>query len=152
MLQLCETLKGDSETVIERWTHLTHGAPWSELSTEQLIDHLPALLYAIIDAALCDENEPARRRVISEAYRHGVHRRQNAFDGESMLKEYRLLRAAIWERTQARADHTRATKGILRIDRAISAATVAGMIGFHCQDSSDEVGADVMTALLARWG
>ena len=74
MLQLCETLKGDSGTVIERWTHLTHGAPWSELSTEQLIDHLPALLYAIIDAALCDENEPARRRVISEAYRHGVHR------------------------------------------------------------------------------
>jgi hypothetical protein len=89
----------------------------------------------MIEGVLCEHGSHiARRKVVEQATIHGQSRRANGLSLEIILREQSYLRAATWKFLTGQVDwehESTIISEILRLDAAISVATLASFVGFH---------------------
>lgn len=130
----CARLESSIPEIVLEFQRLTDAPPWSNLSDPEWHDHLPPLLSATFEAAICEGGHAARRRTIELSTKHGSTRRRQGFSPEEMLNEYYLLRNATWAFIHTDVEHHDAVRGIIRLDAALSVATLGSLAGFHRED------------------
>jgi hypothetical protein len=135
MSTLCDGLDSNIPAIVAQWKQLTNKPPWTTLSESDWVDHLPPLLRAMIEGVLClGGSHPARERVVEQAILHGAHRRRHGLSIDNILEEQAQLRQATWrfltDKTESVANSEIVTE-IVRLDAAISVATLASLTGFH---------------------
>lgn len=113
-----------------RIDEVTDRAPWSRLSREDRVDHLPPLLTALITPLTTDQ-VGANERLLEEAYTHGTHRREQQMSEEILLDEYYILRDQAYRALRTGRSMETAIALTYRLDPAITEATVASLLGFH---------------------
>jgi hypothetical protein len=132
---LCEHLDANIAEIVAEWQRLTHRPPWTSLTESQWVDHLPPLLRAMIEAAACSPgSHDARRRVVEFALVHGEHRRALELPFDILFDEHSCLRNATWRLLTDRSGpnlNDSVVAEIVRIDAAVSFATMASLRGYH---------------------
>lgn len=139
--------------IVTEFERLTGTAPWTQLTEPQLRDHLPPLLHALMDSTAGSlGSADARERAVTLAAAHGEVRRRQDFSAESLLAEYYLLRNAMWNYIDKDVRSHDAVSSIIRLDAAVSIATLASLAGFH-RDEYEQVGLwpGVLTNMLRQW-
>jgi hypothetical protein len=116
--------------------------PWIPHPTRTW-DHLPDLVHSLADAALTQSpGEADIRMLIATAMVHGNSRRNEGANLEEIFGDYYRLRTAMWEYLQERQIPANvATQAVLNIDRAITTATTASLLGYHERDIEADGGA-----------
>jgi hypothetical protein len=114
------------------------------------------LLPRLIEAACASADHSARELMVKCAATHGVNRRDLHFEPEAMLEEHYLLRSATWNMLHvhaAAADTiSQATSDLLRLDAAISVATLSRMIGYYKREAVDSgTWPDALAEVIRRW-
>jgi hypothetical protein len=135
MSTLCDGLDSNISAIVAQWKQLTNRPPWTTLSAADWVDHLPPLLRAMIEGVVCHGgSHEARQRVVEQAILHGAHRRRHGLSLDNILEEQAQLRQATWrfltEKAESIVNSTIVTE-IVRLDGAISVATIASLSGFH---------------------
>ncbi len=122
--------------VLERWDTIRKAEHWLELPDELSHDHLPDLVAAVIEAAVCTEfAEAPLRAVVMAAAEHGDQRRAAGFAEGLIFREYYLLRSALWTVLEARWGAEPGVFDVLaRVDSSITAATGGSLRGFHREE------------------
>jgi hypothetical protein len=139
--------------IVTEFQRLTSTAPWTNLSDAEWRDHLSPLLHALLDSTTgaqgCSE---ARERSINLAAAHGQARRQQNIPAETLLQEYYLLRNAMWNHIDKDVRGQDAVTSIIRLDAAVSIATLASLAGYH-KDEYEQVGLwpGVLTNMVKQW-
>src|SRR5262245_32751701 len=132
---LCESLENNITSIVAEWKRLTDKPPWTSLTDSQRIDHLPPLLRAMIEGAVCGPgSHEARLHVVESAIKHGEQRRAVGFPLEAIFDEHSFLRMATWRfltRETKSLSHSGIVAEIIRLDAAIGIATLASLRGFH---------------------
>lgn len=133
MRELCEDIKSNLEEILHEWDSLVREESWHSLPSTDVIDHLPEVTVALIDAGLCrPHDENAHRQKLLSAAAHGEHRREQGMPEHLMLTEYHLLRQAIWRYLTRRFGTSKeTTTAIMRIDSVITLATSASLWGYN---------------------
>ena len=126
--------------IVDEYQRLTDVPPWNQLCEKDWRDHLPPLLHALLTASLIDERDhPSKEATVELAAIHGATRRKQGFTPDLVLQEYYLMRNATWKFINTDATHHDAVASIIRLDAAISIATLACLAGFH-RDSYEKAG------------
>jgi hypothetical protein len=153
---LCDGLDANISAIVDEWKRLTDRPPWNTLPESEWVNHLPPLLRAMIAGVICNHgSHEARRNVIEKALVHGAHRRAHGLTVEIILEEQAELRTATWHFLTGKVDSV-ATSGILgeilRLDAAVSVATLASITGFH-RAEVERTGEwnDTVAKLLKNW-
>lgn len=135
MLHLCLELKQHADDVIALWESLAVSEPWLLLPQQDRVDHLPDVIRAISDAALCTAGATVPLRELTDlCVVHGLHRAEQGVPDHVIPMEYDLLRRATWiflRRHSKVAEGQTDVTAILRVDAAISVAMRAAIIGYH---------------------
>lgn len=134
---LCESLKANADqiaaTVIEKWRKIGVTEPWHALPDGLDFDHLPELIAALADAALCTVYDAILCREVAElAARHGEHRADEGLHEALIYREYHLLRRALW--IQMKEEHGETATvyyATMRVDALISMAIAASLHGLN---------------------
>lgn len=132
---LCESRDENIAEIVAEWQRLTDREPWRSLSHSDWVDHLPPLLEAMLDAAVCGSgSHEGRGRVIDTAMQHGEHRRAHKLPIDVLLDEHSALRTAVW-RFLSRRLGPETTKDslaeIIRFDTAGTFAAMGSLYGYH---------------------
>ncbi|HEY9225389.1 MAG TPA: hypothetical protein VIP11_02000 [Gemmatimonadaceae bacterium] len=156
MAVLCNDLSGNVAAIVSDWKRLTNKPPWSTMPERDWVDYLPPLLTAMINGVICQAgSHDARRTVVERGTIHGEHRRAHGFSVEDMFEEAALLRRATWNFLTNKVESVTESGivgEILRLDAAISVATLAGMAGFHKVELERANRWDsIVDRLLAHW-
>lgn len=134
----CEDLKSRIADIMLEMTALIADEPWIRLPAEHRVDSLPQAMERLFDWALCDpELESHRSMALEFAALHGRTRREQQLGDEILLREYYLLREAVWRvlRGLYPSDAGDDTVVVMaRIDRAISTTTRAALLGYYSDD------------------
>ncbi len=89
----------------------------------------------MIEGVVCgDASHAARKDVVQQALIHGANRRTHGLSVDIVLEEQSELRAAAWRFLTDSAQPATLSEvlaEILRLDSAISIATLASLTGFH---------------------
>lgn len=118
--------------IVHRLDAVTNREPWTRLSREERINHLPPLLGALLTSALvAGDQRGAGAELVENATIHGQHRRQQRFDEEILLDEYYLLRDHAYRVLRAHHTPDEIIEITLRLDPAITIASVASLRGYH---------------------
>ena len=154
MKALCDVMKVSTAEVIRLWEEASARQPWLLLPEHDRIDHLPEVLERVADAVLCEQ--PTREGLLAlarAATKHGQDRVRQGLPDILVLNEYHLLRDAIWaffrqladwrdtgDRSGTRSEGPSETvrpattaEAILRVDTALTVATRASLLGYHCE-------------------
>lgn len=130
---LCAHLDEHVEEIVTEWLAVATEEPWSGLTRDERLNHLPDLVRGILDASLCTPAEPrAHREKVAAAIQHGMQRRRQGFDGTLLFAAYTFIREAM-RRHLLECDLPRpaATEALLRIDIATTVASLASLRGFY---------------------
>lgn len=135
--ELCAAIRENrhavAREVVDAWDRIGVEEPWLRLPDDLDHDHLPDLIDALAEVALCTFFHPgAFERKLGLAIRHGEDRRSDGFDEPLLFREYHLLRRGLWRHIRRNCDDaSRGAEAILRIDAVITHATAASLRGFH---------------------
>jgi len=139
---LCESRDENIAAIVARWKHLTDREPWRSLSPREWVDHLPPLLGAMLDAAVCGAgSHDGRRRVIEAAMQHGEHRRAAGLPVDVLFDEHSELRTAVWQFLTGHIDPDLtddALEEIIRFDTAGTFAALGSLRGYHRREIERE--------------
>ena len=131
----CEHLKDRIADIMLEMTALTADEPWVSLPAEHRVDGLPNATERLFDWALCDpENESHRVMALEVAAVHGRTRREQGLGDDVLLREYYLLREAIWRVVRALHGGDVTTEKVVvmgRLDRALSTSQRAALLGYY---------------------
>ena len=128
----CDEVKANLPEILVEWHAITCENPWLSMPADARIDHLPDLIHALNDAALCLPNDStARLRLFTAAATHGKDRRIHGFPDKLLLTEHYLLREAMWRYLRQIALPDEAGFAIMLIDSAITLASRASLYGYH---------------------
>jgi hypothetical protein len=120
------------DEIVGRWITLQIDEPWVRLPMRDLIDHLPAVITALVGASLSEpRNVDKHRTKVAAAAEHGRQRRRAGFDHEVIFQEYYGIRNALWAVVRPRYSEERGAEAMLRMDSAISIALRASLLGYH---------------------
>ena len=120
------------DEIVGRWITLQIDEPWVQLPMRDLIDHLPAVITALVGASLSEPGSADRHRAkVKAAAEHGRQRRRAGFEQEVIFQEYYGIRNALWAVVRPRYSEARGAEAMLRMDSAISVALRASLLGFH---------------------
>ncbi|HEU4997182.1 MAG TPA: hypothetical protein VFT29_20335 [Gemmatimonadaceae bacterium] len=139
--------------IVTEFQRLTSVPPWTSLTEVEWRDHLPPLLHALFDSTVSSTVSPeAREKSVSLAAAHGEIRRKQEMSAESLLTEYYLLRNAMWNHIDKDVRTPDAVSSIIRLDAAVSIATLASLAGYH-RDEYEQVGLwpGVLTNMVKQW-
>jgi hypothetical protein len=117
---------------LEEWTDLAEREPWLRIPPRLSMDHLPELIRALATTALVTFFARAQRDELADcAVRHGEHRFQAGIAEEVLIREYELLRWALWGRLKQRWPLATASEAIILLDSALTFAHGATLRGYH---------------------
>ena len=120
------------DEIVGRWITLQIDEPWVRLPMRDLIDHLPAVITALVGASLSEPRSADRHRAkVQAAADHGRQRRLAGIDHEVIFQEYYGVRNALWAVVRPRYSEARGAEAMLRMDSAISVALRASLLGYH---------------------
>src|SRR3712207_1473331 len=120
------------DEIIGNWITLQLHEPWVSLPLPDLVDHLPAVIAAMVHASLSEPESLERHRVkVAAAAEHGRQRRESGFDDDVVFQEYYGIRNALWKLIRPSFPGWRGAEAMLRLDTAISVALRASLVGFH---------------------
>jgi len=146
------------DEIVGRWIALQIDEPWVRLPMSDLIDHLPAVITALVRASLSEPKSLDKHRAkVAAAAEHGRQRRRTGFDHEVIFQEYYGIRNALWAVVRPRYSEERGAEAMLRMDSAISIALRASLLGYHeySLPCGDEIGARLealaMDSPLLHW-
>lgn len=129
-------IEREASAVIDSVEELSTQDPWLSLPDDLRLDHLVPLLQLMVRSGAGIGPDPTGPRdVIGAALEHGRQRRQHGFNEEALLKEYHLLRRAVWRFLRVRtAPDGNAAEMMLRLDAEITTATSASLLGYHADE------------------
>ena len=129
---LIEPLTAYAKAITSRIGAETNRDPWTRLSDSERIDHLPPLIDALLELALCESANPdVNLTLLRSAFAHGEHHRTQGFDEEQILDEYYILRDQAYRALSQDVGFNEALDIITRVDPAVTRATVASLCGTH---------------------
>jgi hypothetical protein len=150
----CDEVKAHLPEILVEWHAITSENPWLSMPADARVDHLPDLINALNDAALClPSDSTARLRLFTAAAAHGKDRRIHDFPDKLLLTEYYLLREAVWRYIRRVAPPDEAGFAIMLIDSAITLASRASLYGYH-ESELEALGhsmPDLLTELIQQW-
>jgi PAS domain S-box-containing protein len=125
--QLAAFLRSHREQILARWHENVRERPASDgLSSQQLIDHLPALLDAIADTGEARTDDPRARLDTETAERHALERLGEGMDLSQVVVELAVLRDCIlqaWDHEREPGSARPEVRFLNRsVDRAITAS------------------------------
>jgi PAS domain S-box-containing protein len=99
--RLSTILRADRDEIVHRWMQAMEALPKArQLSKPALINHVPALLDEIADAAARPARASDGEAQNGDAVEHAVQRLDAGFDLEEVAYEYSLLRTIIFQRLE----------------------------------------------------
>ena len=121
--------------VAAEWDVLAREEPWGALPDRERGEGIAELAHALVDTALRRRGDAhALRAALHAAADHGARRRAQGLSPDLLLREFGLLREALW-RVLARAAEAARVPGeldaIYALDLAIAHATRAALFGAH---------------------
>ena len=129
--EIGESIKSHLPEIVEDWQTTTKQEPWLSLPSEYRMDNLAEVIRSMVDAALGEgDRREARIRKLREAAKHGEHRMQMGFAEQVLFLEYYLIRQSLWRFVEQHHSGS-AAQVIMRLDAAITLATVASLRGYH---------------------
>lgn len=135
MQALAEAIRDHAREIIDRWDEENRKVqPYLRLRTrDDRLNHLVELITDLAFASLAESStRDIQQKVLKSAARHGATRREQGFTPEDILKEFYLVRYALWAFIQERVpDANAAIEAISHIDRATSVTSRASLLGFH---------------------
>jgi hypothetical protein len=121
-----------AKRIVAEWREIGEAEVWLGLPPSMQFDHLPEVIAALADVALCrDFERGACERALRLSALHGEHRQTEGFPEHSVYAEYHLLRRSMWHFLYETVAPEAAAHGVSRIDVAITLATMAALRGFH---------------------
>jgi hypothetical protein len=136
---ICDEVKRSrqeiTDAVIHEWGGIQKAETWLQLPEDLDQDHLPDLISAIADTALCTLfGETERNALVWVAVEHGRQRRSHGYQDDLLYREYSLLRRALWHVIRHRFARTGlASEAVIRVDAAITLATGGSLRGYYQQ-------------------
>lgn len=134
---LCETVKASATAiaakVVGRWEQIAGAEPWLQLPPELDFDHIPDLIRALADAALCTEYDRTLcRKAMGIAAGHGHHRAGQGFGENLIHREYHLLRRALaFTLKEEHGDGADVFYATMRLDALMSLTGAAALHGLY---------------------
>jgi hypothetical protein len=149
--EFCARLRTSIPDIVDWWEDAVDREPWSSLSRDDRIDHLPEFVDTMIDSAFCaSDNAEQVRRFIDAAARHGIQRRCLAFPYDIIMEESALLRRAIWAVGAPSFDDR---YDMVNIDSALTVGLMASLRGYAKPElTQNGAWESSLTRLASDWG
>jgi len=122
--------------VLERWEQLGKDEPWFSLPPDDRIDNLPAIVKALVGAALLSGHQnDAKITIVRAAVQHGTTRRSHGVPESSIPLEFHLLRQAFWrELTEGFPPNDDVYAAVRALDDVVPIAMNASMWGYYREE------------------
>jgi hypothetical protein len=127
-----DLLESQIDRVIVEWRAQLGRDPWTRLSDERLVDHLPQILSRVFRLARegTREIDGDLQQLISRA--HGYFRREDAIPLAAVAEEFELVKRACWKVLSSNGlEEAAVAAAISRLDLLIDDATGYTLRGYY---------------------
>ena len=131
--EIGQAIKSHPDEVLALWREITSKEPWLQQPESADLNHVPAMLLALVDTALLEpESFEKRLSLVNNAAEHGQQRREQCFPESVLLLEHHVLRRALGGHiTRTAGGALVAFEAITRVELTVTLGSTASVRGYH---------------------